>query len=84
MRSKLATLLLASVVLLGLTACETAQTKPEATTADAGADSERCMLTGSRLPRANCRDAGVGAISRDSFERSMSDRPSQPPALPGR
>jgi starvation-inducible outer membrane lipoprotein len=80
-RSKTSLALILSAASLVLAACETAPTKSNAVAAQESADSERCMVTGSRLARPNCRDAGVGSISRESFERAQSDRASAPPDL---
>ncbi len=77
-------LALSCVALSLLSACETMPAAADTSGAQANAqDNERCLVTGSRLARANCRDSGVGAISRETWERTMSDRASNPPALPG-
>ena len=69
-----------------LAGCESNPAKADAAPAQPSSqasaeENERCMVTGSRLPRANCRDSGVGSISRETWERTMSDRASNPPAL---
>ncbi len=82
--SRRISLALGCIALSLWSACETTPTTADAPTDQASSqDNERCVVTGSRLPRANCRDSGVGAISRETWERTMSDRASNPPALPG-
>jgi uncharacterized membrane protein len=63
--------LLAAVSTMMLSACESNPAKAEETAANAA--DERCFVTGSRLPKNNCQDSGVGSISRETWTRKLGE-----------
>lgn len=66
-----------------LAACETAPTKADSAQPEAVAqDTERCVVTGSRLARPKCLN-GVETMSRESFERATADRARAIPTMNG-
>jgi hypothetical protein len=82
--SKRNALLLIGVTCVVIAGCETAPTKSDAAASQTVVENDdRCTVTGSRIPKANCRDAGVRSTTPEGWERSVVDRPTSPAAAPG-
>ncbi|MGL4233449.1 MAG: hypothetical protein ACRCWJ_18940 [Casimicrobium sp.] len=71
-----AALQLASLMcILVCAGCTTAPINEQASASknDQTAVDEKCFVTGSRLAKKDCRDSGVGMISREAWERKLGD-----------